>query len=462
MNSNAKAIEPLLIEMYEQQSVLQGWDIVINLLESAISDFVTNQWVKCGNQSGSLIWCSDAFDLMGEHLSSVTQLGFMFSDPSVEFQASKASATIKFDIIGGELKTGILRVDDDFKPDECEGNIEDSRVKWGYSKSFDSSDKIYVACTVPFSLVNNETTTNIHSVSLNLLAGSFSLDNIKIDGVDASAITQKLKQWFVGKIKQFKVASFDSSLVREWIEPNSVNPEINVIETNDGVRLLQIFFGPENNSQSKSPKVEIEEPIPSESNVAFSVMINSRILIQDMVKRFNKGMGLVKLVAIAPKSPSGNYFAQVRNPMAYEGTVDFGGFYPEIKNHAELGMNFSGSPKNGLAISYYTSPGSNIDLQLKITGNYAVKIDGSGKNQIIRFLAGAYSVAATGLAENTVKPQLEDFLEGIKDDMNAITLDGFTKFVLQDMSFPGHFAEIKQAETPGDFIILGTLQKNDV
>ena len=240
------------------------------------------------------------------------------------------------------------------------------------------------------------------------------------------------------------------------VEPASL--KLNTMQSSEGDRVLQFLFAT-SGEPPDSASTNVLDPVPSGSGFDYSLMIGSKAVIQDIVvPGFNQGTGLVKLVAVPPASPAGAWYAQTRNPMQFQGTVRFGGAYPEASHQTEMGMNFLGSLAGGLAVAPYTGPNSNISLQLGVSATYPLKTSSDG--QQVAITAGPASVTATGLAENAVKAQLESFLnDGIKSDMTGVSLAAISNFVQKNLTFPGHALAMSEAHFPGDFLILGTFEE---
>src|SRR5437899_12380958 len=52
--SNPATLSNLLQQMYQNKEVLQGWDAVLNLLESSVNTFFTAQWNQQTGSAGKL------------------------------------------------------------------------------------------------------------------------------------------------------------------------------------------------------------------------------------------------------------------------------------------------------------------------------------------------------------------------------------------------------------------------
>ena len=86
----------LLQQMYQNKEVLQGWDAVMNLLESSVNSFFMKQWNQQTGGAGRLciavVWCEGVLPAPGHQgwFTNVTQvqvdLGPPLADPAFVHQ----------------------------------------------------------------------------------------------------------------------------------------------------------------------------------------------------------------------------------------------------------------------------------------------------------------------------------------------------------------------------------------
>jgi hypothetical protein len=337
----------------------------------------------------------------------------------------------------------------------------DPNVSWSNALKVDQLQEAHVEGTVPLAIVQGVVSAEAHSVVLDFAAGSCKLAGLADDNADSNEQSDQLRRWLTSHTHRFVIASFDFGAHKNLASLQPTTLKLNVTKSNAGNGILQVLIAAQRN-QPSAPAVDVTEPIPTASGSEYSLLINSKILIEDVVvDGFNRGSGLVKLVAVAPDPEHKAWRAQTRNPMQFKGRIAFGGVFPEIEHHAQLDMTWHGSAKDGLALSPYISPGGNIDLQMTLAASYPIKISGSGQDQQIQFTAGPISLTATGVAENAVKPQLERFLHGdILNDMTAVSLSPLSDFVLKNLKVPGHFLRMSDVHVTGDLLIVGTLEED--
>ena len=461
MASQAATLDDLLAEMHEKTSVLGGWDVVLNLPEDSVNKFVQSQWTSlapAGVDRVTVAYCDEIQDLQGEPHAGVTQFDFALGAPIVQLQGSQQSLTVRWNVLNAQVKAGTIKVDRSLNPADLRLEANDPNVSWNAPENAGLSHDAHVAGTVPLSIVPGVVAADSHSVVLDFSSGADALHNVSGGQLNQPAIRDQLRQRFADNLHRFVVASVDFGDHANLASLRPRSLKLNTMQSIGGNKVLQLFIAT-SGSPPESASINVTEPVPAASGSQYSLMISSKVVIRDIiVDGYNRGTGLVKLVAVAPEASGKAWYAQTRNPMQYQGTISWGSVFPEIKKQAELGMNFVGSLADGLAVSPYTSPSSNVNLRLGVSASHPLKLSGDGRQ--IQLTAGPRSVSATGLAENAVKPQLEKFLnEDIKNDMTAISFAPVSTFAQKNLVFPGHVHRMQQAHLPGDLLIVGTFEE---
>lgn len=425
MTANSATLDNFLTELNVRQSVLQGWTAALHLTETAVNQIVQSQWSALESKPVKAVWTNSARDRL--------QLGFQLGDPVVQLQAGHDSVLVRHAILDPSVQTG----------DAAARRL--------------SAPSAYLESTVP---VSTTVSGDEHSVVLNFAASSSAIYGINASEINAPAAAQSIGKWFADQNTGIPVTTvnFGNLAGVASLQPSSM--KLNAIQTSAGNRILQILIATQGN-QPTATRLDVGEPIPTESGISYSLIINSKAVVQDViVPGYNKGTGQVKLVAAAPDSESGAWHAQTRNPMQYHGRISCIAGNVNTESQSQSGMNFLGTSDSGLMLKTYESPGNTISLQLSLSASYPITVSGSGLNQKIQLTATPASVAATGVAENAVKPQLEEFLnKDIMHDMTGISMDPVSSFALRSLSFPGHVPNMKTVQFPGDFVVVGTLEK---
>jgi hypothetical protein len=161
---------------------------------------------------------------------------------------------------------------------------------------------------------------------------------------------------------------------------------------------------------------------------------------------------------VPPSDGQLHWFAQIHEPMVFQGS--FGNQNGEIyvTDHSSLYMRFGGSTDQGLKLFTHIDPSSTIRLQLSLAAHYPIGISGTGANQVVGLQDGDQSVAANGFYEAIVQPQLEKFLTmDIKSDMSKVRMTAISEFLLRDLTLSGHGLQFEVAALPGELLVAGRL-----
>lgn len=458
MPVTAAAMQGLLAEMHGA-SVLNGWDAVVCLSESAINKVLESGWnsqYPQGHLQGNTVWCDGLNHTDGGSLANLQHLEYELGPPQIELQPNSLDVTVRQPLMKANLKSGHAKVSSNFSITECPFHVNDSRVTWNESVPL-ASQQATVEGRASVSVVQDRTSAQSFSVTLNLQAGKLQLLGL-LSGANHPSLADRLQQSLAAASLKPVLAtvSVADDGTHEALRPTTLQANC---PPSDRGKMLQLFMGTQG-TVPQSTAINVPAHVLDTLESDYSLMISSQVMVQNViVDRYNKGTGLVKLVAVAPQTDDQPWHAQTRNPMQYQGTISFGGAYPDIKRQAELGMNFVGTPSTGLSVQTYISPDSNIELQLGVSATYPLSISGTGIGQQLQLNPGPASVSATGLAETTVKPQLDSFLNNdIKNDMAAISLSVVSDFALKTMQFPGHIPKFEHVQFPGDLLIVGSLE----
>ena len=69
---SAATLANLVAQMNQDQEVLQGWDAVLNLLESSVNSFFQTQWSQLTGNSGRMaittVWCEGVETVPRHHI----------------------------------------------------------------------------------------------------------------------------------------------------------------------------------------------------------------------------------------------------------------------------------------------------------------------------------------------------------------------------------------------------------
>jgi hypothetical protein len=438
----------LVNEMHERRSVLNGWAAVLSLSQRAVSALVQARW-----DTGKPV-C-----LTSREGNSLTQVSLTLDAPDVTFSDGDA-VEIRIPVRAASVRQGTL-------PDglpEGAGRVAEEAVAWSPLRSVSCGDDFVVTGKVPLVMTGDDS-PEAWSLSLDFGGASFSVAGADRLASSEERMGSSLSTWFAAQnIRPGIVAyRFSPSADGRQICPTRAAFSLS---SREGRRALHLCLATDATPSASTP-TSLASPVVDDED-DFSLIIDSRIVIDDVVSGFNSGMGRLKLDAVsAPVSRTAGddagpqvrfWYARTAHPLVYDGTVDTGGVFPVTQNHAELGMDFLGSTSDGLVIEDYTTPESNIRLSLSVDGSFPLVVTGEGKDQKIGFTSAGLAVTEGGMIESVIKPQLEAFLFGeIKPNMTSFTFDPVATMLLSHFIFDGFLPAIHGVQLPGDLLVTGTL-----
>ncbi len=458
MPNQLATIDALLAELHEKQSVLQGWTAALSLSEAAVHNLLQRQWAA--QPKLALAW-AQAVEAGGkERPAAMAQLNLELDAPQFRLPGEGNVVAIRQSVRCATLKQGTLRVVGPAGPADIRCDPDNPQVAWAEPQPMGLSAEACLEGSVPLSVVDHETIPNTRVVTLNLGAATFALRGLATAAVGNVSLAGRLGAAVAGSQPRLELASLDLSQGAKSSAWKAVSLTVNVARSKSGNHSLQLLIGGEGGPPAR-PQIAVDEPVPTESGADYSLLLGSQVVLPSIVTDFNMQPGLVKLVVVAPATMDASVaaYAQTRNPMQYQGSITCGTVFPAVKSQATMGMNFKGSASDGLVLSGYVDPTSNINLQFTMAGNFPVAVSGAGRDQRVSLTSGTTSFTATGVAENAVKPQLETFLSEISRDLGKVTLDPATDLLLHRLSLPGHLPKIVHAQIPGDLVLAGTLER---
>jgi hypothetical protein len=206
--------------------------------------------------------------------------------------------------------------------------------------------------------------------------------------------------------------------------------------------------------------VDLGEPVPVIDGMDWSLLFDSQKVFQDLVAPgFNALSKHVQLTAAPPQGDRHAWFLQTKNRMHFQGTVDWGNAMPPVSQEAQLGLNFTGSPRQGLLVSAFADPSATVNLEFGVQQNYPVQCAGQPGQQTVAFAGTTATVTAPGVAEKTFKPYLDQILsKEIRSDLDATSLQPLATFAVHTIRHPGDEAVIDAVQIPGDLVMVGDLQ----
>ncbi|MFC5743646.1 hypothetical protein [Dyella tabacisoli] len=463
MPASAATLSNLLQQMYQNKEVLQGWDAVMNMLESSVNGFFQLQWNRqtgnAGKLSISVVWCESVLPIPhGQgYFTNVTEFDVDLGAPLFQFTSGRSEVTVRQNILRGSTCLGTMEVPANFNPATCNLAPHDPRVTWGKVQSVDVSQQPYLSGTVSLQQVQG-LVGSAHSLVLNFAQGAFTLNALTIVGVNNTTLVNQLKSWFATQNIRYLLASVDFQNLSGIPGLTPTAFRFNVLTTNAGNTIVQLLITT-NGSAPSSTVINVNEPIPTADGLNCTLMLNSRLLYQDvLVRGFNGHGGSFSLIPLGPNGGYNAWYATINPRMHFEGSFSYGNCCDRttVTYSVYLGGNYTGTATEGFALSQEIHTQGNAPVDITVSARYPVRLSGSGPNQSITITPGTPSVTVSGGAEDEMKSRLEDILNNnIRNAMAGVSFTPVTYFALKNLLFPGNLISMSQIQVPADMLIAG-------
>lgn len=440
-----------LVAMQDGPSVPEGWDIMLNLSQQAVQALVVSNWTRALGANGDrpLLWVAPG-EVDGEH--DIVVVKSALPRPEVSLNAADQAAHVDFEIDSGTLQVGRARAGLVSGLTDRRALVDSGEVSWSEPVEITPQNPLQLSGSIPVT-ADAAADGRSFSIGLDWQGADFTLSGSK-GHVSSQAVRQALQHWLAdqkldGRIGTLKLADGGATTV---LTPASVVARM--VASSDGRPMLQILTGP--SLGAKAPAADASVPYPDGHD--FSLVVSSKATMAMIANGYNLGTGVVKLVSVPPQDGQRHWFAQVHQPMVFDGSFGNQNGEVYVRDHAEFYMRFGGSADEGLTLFTHTDPNSTVRLHLELAAHYPVAISGEGADQVVGLREGAQSVTGDGFYEAIVKPQLEAFLHGdIKTDMSKVRMTALSDLVLRDLTLSGHGLRFEIAALPAELLILGSL-----
>lgn len=460
----------LLAQMNQNQEVLQGWDAVLNLLESAVNEFLQAQWsqqTKGANQmTVQAIWAEGVNHIAGKYFTNVSEFSFVLGAPLFQFQTGQANVTVTQAIQSGSYRTGTLIVPSNFNPATARLPYDDPSVDWsGSATAIPAGSNAAITGTVALQQVRGAVNVSPTAISLvlNFATGAFTLNNLTVSGIATSDLINQLLDWYATNQIQYVLSSVDTHNYTGLASFTPTAFQFNVITTNAGNNIVQLFITTDGSPQ-RNTTVNVDEPVPTDDNLTCSLMISSRILFTDiLIPSFSTPGRAFSLVAIPPGSVGQIWQAAISPEFNFSGSFSFGSCCDRttVTYNIYLGGTYSGSTTAGFVLNQSITTVGNAPVQITVYASYPVVLSGSGAGQQITITPQPPQISVTGSEEGELTSDLQNILNGdFQNGMAGISFTPVTSFALQNVLFPGNLIQMSQAQVPGDLLIVGTFSPN--
>jgi hypothetical protein len=464
--ASSATLANLLAQMTQNQEVLQGWDAVMNLLETAVNDFLQAQWSQHTKGTGQMtvqtVWAEGVQPIADKYFTNVHEFSFVLGAPLFQFPNGQANINVTQAIQSGSYRSGTLIVPANFDPATANLPYDDPAVDWsGPPTTVTAAANATITGTVSVQQVNGivNASPTIFSLVLDFAQGAFTLNNLTVSGVSNSDLSAQLQDWFSSNKIQYLLSSVDTAnySTRSSFQPTSF--QFNVITTNAGNTVVQILITTDG-SQPGSTVINVDEPVPTADGLTCSLMISSRILYNDvLIPSFSTPGGAFSLVPIPPGSAGQIWQAAIDPQFHFAGSFSFGSCCDRttVTYSIYLGGTYSGSATQGFVLNQSVDTSGNAPVEITVFASYPVALCGSGANQQITITPGTPQITVTGSEEGELTSDLQNILNGdFQNGMAGISFTPVTKFALQNVLFPGNLIQMSQAQVPGDLLIVGT------
>lgn len=514
--SSPATLDNLLDQMYQNNAVLKGWDVVFNLLEEPVNKFLKEQYdAKHGDQPMNIsVGFCEVIDNPDEdpeppatpYIASYTRFNVNLNQPLMEFEINNSDyVTVHQDITGGYIQKGTKYVDDKFDPVK-DYNLDDKNIKWGKQKTIDLGAKPYIEGTVALGkvdgLVNDKNgNKNTKSVILDFTKGSFIAKNLNI-AISNTQLREELTTYFTESDIKYIVNTLDLTNIATLDSLSPKSFKLNVLTTNSKKNILQMFITTNGTAQSNLT-INVNEPVPD--NYDCALMINTKIMFNDIfVQSFNKGTTNVTVEAVKPEVDYKTWSAKVATG-SVTGTVDFGKDSEQYRINENgnsilwdiSGMTFSPDKKNGISLNYSQAKdigfqyrdiwcdqygkhiggwgNHSVKVNFTMTGYYPITVGGSEELQTIQIASTPpnvdienSSLKPTGPCEcndDTLQIRVKDEMKkdipgAIQDQIAGIKFQAISIFALENLLFPAkNFIQMDCAYVPCDLVVLGHFLK---
>jgi hypothetical protein len=270
-------ISNLINQMSRGHSVLNQWDAVLNIKEELVNELFQAQFEFCENENWKKItiaYCQLFPNPIGEgNLAIYNRVQAILTKPSLLFLGNnQAFIKVHFYASGS---TGIASklVASNFDPKK-DANPNDPDLQWNVTK-LTNTDFI---CEVPLTAISGSTEAleNRTEFVLDFPAGSFNsplFSEIK----DTNELQLQIKNYLLTNKVRYIINSIKTDLLNQIPQMAPKAFRINVLTTNEGKNIFQIFIATENPTQ-ENLTIDVNEPIPDEYSL--SVFFNARIAKQ--------------------------------------------------------------------------------------------------------------------------------------------------------------------------------------
>ena len=462
MNTNVATKAQLFDEMHAKGSVLNGWGAVLNLSADHLAKRLHRQWPADANGTRQVTLLSAHPAPPGAPQRSIGQMQIELGAPQVALVAGQPTLAVDFPVqrvLGRSGSIGVVAKALPLLANDA-GVAWDSPTAVQVPSPPEAKLSVHLPLQVQRVPSGSDGAPPVFELVLDVAGASAVAHQLPAAAGDGSALAREALNAIGGTDGRLLVATVDSGTQANCraLQPHTV--ALRTTSTPSGQQVLQVHFALGDAPAPQDTGVDVGEPVPVTDGMDWSLLFQSQKVFQDLVvPGFNALSKHVQLAAAPPQGDQRAWFLQTKNRMYFQGTVDWGNAMPPVAQEAQLGLNFTGSPNQGLRVSAFADPGATVNLEFGVQQNYPVQCAGQPGQQTVAFAGNVATVAAPGVAEKTFKPYLDAILsQEIRGDLDATSLQPLAAFAVHTIRFPGDEAVIDAVQIPGDLVMVGDLQ----
>jgi hypothetical protein len=460
--TNVATKAQLFDEMHAKGSVLNGWDAVLCLSAEHLAKRLQRQWPAAENGTRQLTLLSARPAPMDALQRQMGQTQIELGAPRIALLEGQPSLGMDFPVQRVQGRSGLVSGLSSALPTLA----NDAGVAWDTPIAVDvpTRPEAKLSIQLPLRILRVPSASvgepAVFELVLDVAGATAAAHELPAAAGNSEAVVREALNNLGSSDGRLLVATVDGGTQANCraLQPHTVT--LGTVRTASGQQLLQVYFALGDTPAPQGTVVSLSEPVPVTDGMDWSLLFGSQKVFQELVAPgFNKLSKHVQLAAASPQGGERAWFLQTKNRMHFQGTVDWGNAMPPIVQEAQLGLNFTGSPRQGLLVSAFADPGATVNLEFGIQQNYPVQCSGLPGQQTVAFAGTAATVGAPGVAEKTFKPYLDQILsQEIRSDLDATSLEPLAAFAVHTIRYPGDEAVIDAVQIPGDLVMVGDLQ----
>lgn len=267
-------VDNLIEQMTQNHSVVNGWDVVFNMLEDAVNSIFQMSFRKTTNilwKQIDISYCECFPNPEGSgQIAAYTIINYVLDSPLLSILQDKSNyMNIQFNACGS-IKTASKCVDDSFDPQK-DANPDDPLLSWNILEK----ENMYFTAEVPMSVVQGSMVQTSYSYAsvLDFAVGSF--DSPLFNQVmDNDRLQKELRNYFSYNNICYVINQINSQVLNQLPDLTPHFFKTGTTVTNCGKRILSLFICT-TGTVKENLTVNVNEPIPD--GYDFSIMINQNI-----------------------------------------------------------------------------------------------------------------------------------------------------------------------------------------